>query len=306
MNDQNTQPEYAGAADTLAQAREALQTRLDGVASQIYDLTAQRKSYLSSTVASLLPSISPDVLRNLQSTVAPFVSASVVEAFHTHRRFLGVFAGRGYNSTLQLLQTRLAAHLDQVKYGDLRRIDNELFELAARRNELDAQILKARDLESLMAQAARRDIAVPPSAAAAIADIARVGRAGVATGSNFERGSADRSGDTAARGGFASSSYSSSSDDSDLWLYYLTDLPLSFRTLVISSIEDHRIEEAEARQAAIDAAAATSSVESASWNPDAVSSAEASQICTPDSASADLTGGTVDAIATDDRHGLFS
>ncbi|WP_321908266.1 hypothetical protein [Burkholderia cepacia] len=304
MNDHNTQPEYTGAADTLAQARAALETRLDGVAGQIFDLTAQRKSYLSSIVASLLPSISPGVLQNLQQAVAPFVSASVVEAFHTHRRFLGVFAGRGYSSTLQLLQTRLAAHLDQVKYGDLRRIDNELSKLATRKNELDAQILKARELESLIAQAARRDIAVPPSAAAAIADIARIGRSGVPTGSSFYPRSADHhSSDAAARGGATSTSYS---DESDLWLYYLTDLPLSFRTLLISSIEDHRVEEAEARQAAIDAAAATSSVESASWSPDAVSSAEASQICTSDSASADLTGGTVDAIAVDDRLGQFS
>lgn len=310
MSDQYNQPDFSGAADTLAQAQEVMQKRRDELSSKISLLANQRKAYLASTMADLLPTISPAVLENLQQTVAPFVTTSVAEAFRTHRKFLGVFKRTGYTPTLHLLQTRLAAYLDQGKFGNLKRIDEELSELTADRSELDAQIHKALDLLGLMHQAGKQNVQLPPEAKTAIADMARVGRSGPGARVVSPR--------------FASGSYlsatethtsSSSSDNSDLWMYYLTGLPMSFRTLLISSIDEQRVSEAVARRhAAIDTPAQGSMHDSSSNRfPDAVapSSETSSMVCTAESAESDMARAaaaavTATAIATDDRLGLFS
>lgn len=309
MRDQNSQPDFSGAADTLAQAQEVMQKRRDAVAGQISLLASQRKAYLASTVGDLLPSISPAVLDSLQQAVASFVTTSVAEAFRTHRKFLGVFARKDYKSTLHLLQTRLAAYLDQAKFGSLKRIDEELSELIADRSELDAQIHKALDLLALMHQAGKQKVHVPPEAAAAIADMARVGRTGPAAGDfapRFARGSSSSA--------FATHTISPSSDNSDLWIYYLTALPTSFRTLLISSIDEQRVTEAMAsRHTAIDIPSAVSTQDSSNnWGSDTITSFSdtSSMVCTSTSAEADMAGAGVAAaastIATDDRLGFFS
>lgn len=310
MNDQNDHPDFSGAADTLAQAQEVMQRRRDELASQISLLTSRRKAYLASTVADLLPTMSPAVLENLLRTVPTFVTASVADAFQSHRKFLGVFARAGHKQALHLLQTRLAAHLDQAKFGGLKQIDQELSELTADRSQLDAQIHKALDLLGLMHQAGKQKIQLPAEASAAVAEIARVGRSGPALSSGSPRSGA-RSSHTSS---FASTTSSSSSDNSDLWIYYLTDLPTSMRTLLISSIDEQRVNEAVARRhteiekVSEEAAPARSS----DWISDTERSFSDTQsmVCTAETVERDMAGAAMAAaaftIATDDRLGFFS
>lgn len=307
MSDQN---DFSGAADMLAQAQEVMQKRRDGLANQISLLASQRKAYLASTVAYLLPTISQAVLEILQQIVPAFVTTKVAEAFKTNRKILGIFAGAHYKSTLHLLQTRLAAYLDQAKFGSLKRIDAELSELTAHKSELDAQIHKALDLLGLMHRAGKQNVQVSPEAAAAIADMARVGRTGPGVGGGSPRvPSGSYSSATAMHTG------SSSSDSSDLWMYYLTGLPMSFRTLLISSIDEQRVTEAVARRhTAIDPLSAVVTPDHSNhWDSDTVTtfSGTPAMVCTPESAETDMVGAAgaaaaAGAIATDDRLGLYS
>lgn len=47
MSDQYNQPDFSGAADTLAQAQEVMQKRRDELSSKISLLANQRKAYLA-------------------------------------------------------------------------------------------------------------------------------------------------------------------------------------------------------------------------------------------------------------------
>lgn len=309
MNDHMDTPDFSGAADTLAQAQEGMQRRRDELASRITNLVSRRKAYLASTVADLLPTISPTVLERLLQTVPAFVTASVADAFQAHRKFLGIFARAGHKPTLHLLQTRLAAHLDQAKFGSLKQIDQELSELTADKSQLDAQIHKALDLLGLMHQAGKQKVQLPAEASAAVAEIARVGRSGPPSGSGVPRGA-----HSLHSSGFSSTTSSSSSDDSDLWIYYLTNLPTSMRTLLISSIDEQRVNEAVARRhAEIDRSLEqTTHAHSSVWSADSERSFldSSSMVCTAESVDRDMGGAAIAAaavtIATDDSLGFFS
>ncbi|KAF7963792.1 hypothetical protein AWV80_05765 [Cupriavidus sp. UYMU48A] len=98
-------------------------------------------------------------------------------------------------------------------------------------------------------------------------------------------------------------------------MYYLTGLPMSFRTLLISSIEEQRVTEAAARRhPAIDPLSAVATQDHTDhWGSDTVTtfSGTSAMVCTPESAETDMAGAAGAAaaaatIATDDRLGLFS
>ncbi|MGY6257281.1 hypothetical protein ACXIVK_27870 [Paraburkholderia caledonica] len=310
---QNNNPDFESAQTALSRALEAIQHRIRDVDNEIAKLNQRRKAYLDSLVESMLPNISAKTLRSLREVIPGFLSREVLAVFERNWTFLGIFHSNSYEQGYTMLQTRLASYLDQKQFGKLRSMDEEtagkMAALVADKGALNLQAQKALELLDLMQKAKQSNIKLPPEASAQIHHIASIGRSSSAPTGGTPRPVAPvgATGTTTSSSSLTSSS-SSSSDDSDLWIYFMTDIPTSFRTLMISSIEEHRISEAVSRQASIDASSAASVSDSSStWVSDPVSSPDTSMVCTAESAATDITGGAAAAaIATDDALGRFS
>lgn len=129
---------------------------------EIAKLNTERKTYLAKAAGDLLPAINKRVLADLHLAKAPFVTAEILKAFKDNRKFLGIFAGPGYDHALSMLQTRLASYLDETKHGDLKAKDAKIAELSQRIEHLRAQGKETRELLKLLDQALKKSLPLPP------------------------------------------------------------------------------------------------------------------------------------------------
>lgn len=205
--------------------------RSDELSIKLAEIGRQRQLYLVSSAARLLPAISGRVLDALREQVPGFVTTVVERSFASHGKFLGLFAGRGYAEALTLLQTRLASHLDQIRFGDIQKMDAEAVSLGTKKAAIDARLREARELEQLLKRAQERNIQLPATTAEQVGRIVRAAgtfeiRPALATAGNRVVDRADASRDI-------------ESDDTDLWFYLLTDIPVSARTLLADALAGH-------------------------------------------------------------------
>lgn len=311
MIEQTTQPDYAGATAALSQALKSMQTRLDQLTAEHDPLAATRKKYLERTVQALLPAVSPRVEANLRKSVPAYVTRDVSLMFASNRKILGLFPTSHYHQALSLLQTRLAAHLDQHKYGEIAAIDNDIAGLSSEMTALRSQILKTMDLITVLQQAASLRAPLAPDAAEQVARLAqarRVGLNGMDTRASARRSIATVKTRSGAASGASHAISSSSShsypadDNADLWFYFMTDIPTSLRTLVINAV----IEQREADSAPVATAPTFDTGAPGGWDVAPPPAADnSSQVCTADSAMSDMAA-AVSGIATDDSLGHFS
>lgn len=292
----NNKPDFDNAQAALSRALESIQHRIESIDDEIVKLNQQRKAYLNSTVEALLPKISGKTLRSLQDVIPTFLTRDVLAVFERNWTVLGLHSGT-YDRDYEMLQTRLAAYLDQRQFGKLKAMDEEsagkMASLIADKGALNHQAEKAIDLLDLMQKAKKANIKIPLAAAAQIRNIASVGRASVASPGGTPRPFAPVGASTSAR---LTSTSSSSTDDSDLWFYFMTDIPTSFRTLMIESITEDRVREQKAEQAAsIDTGSSGSG-----WDSSCDTSAP------PNTDAAAFAAAECTAISIDDSLGLFS
>ncbi len=223
----------------IAESTRAAERKSERINGQIQRLRDRRSSYLLGTAATLLPDINARVLQALRSEVPGFASQTVVDCFQTNHKIFGVFKGADYRSTLAMLRTRLANHLDRTRYGGLPRIDAEIERTNA---ELDAHIAQSTasaeqsaELLTLLGQVKAKKVPLPAQTEAQISRIADVARKRTTLDSRRQLTSPMSS-----RQQFVGSDKApSGSDDFDLWLYMATDVPTSLRTLLLSAINSH-------------------------------------------------------------------
>ncbi|BCN13337.1 hypothetical protein RPSD_52220 (plasmid) [Ralstonia solanacearum] len=232
--------------------------------------------------------------------VPGFVSHTVVECFKSKHKFLGIFQGSDYRATLAMLRTRLANHLDRIKYGDLARLDAEIERMTVDQDAHNAQSKasaeQSAELLRLLGQVKARKVPLPAQAEAQIRKIADVARE--RTVSNARR---QQVASMPSRQQFVgSTSYYGGSDDFDLWLYLATDFPTSLRTLLLSAINTHHHGVSTDSLGQFSGAGA-----SGTWDDDgaAPSASTAPDAAAAVSATAALEGM---AISTDDSLGRFS
>lgn len=221
-----------GAVSALSRAAEAIERRIDATDEAIKDVSRQRKAYLTDTAERLLPAISVSVLNLLREEVPTFVTSSVKQSFADNKKFLGIFAGKGYYQTLVLLQTRLASHLDQAKYGQLRAMDVDLSQLTVQKNSLNKQGSETRELLRLMQQARKSTAPLPVQLREQITQINKTVRAGHVPA--HKRQSAHVSSFSSSSSNYAAGR----SSDDDLLLYMLTGIPTSMRTMLFEAVTE--------------------------------------------------------------------
>ena len=296
---QNNKPDFDNAQAALSRALESIQHRIESIDDEIAKLNQQRKAYLNSTVEALLPKISGKTLRSLQDVIPAFLTRDVLAVFERNWTVLG-FHSETYNRDYEMLQTRLAGYLDQRQFGKLKAMDEEnagkMASLIADKGALNQQAEKAIDLLDVMQKAKKANIKIPLAAAAQIRNIASVGRASAAPTGGAPRPVAQVGASGATTSSRLTSTASSSTDDSDLWFYFMTDIPTSFRTLMIESITEDRVREQVAERAAsIDTGSSGSGWESSCDTP-----------APPNTDAAAFAAAECTAISTDDSLGLFS
>lgn len=296
---QNNKPDFDSAQAALSRALESIQHRIESIDGEIAKLNQQRKAYLSSTVETLLPKISRKTLRSLQDVIPAFLTRDVLAVFERNWTVLG-FHSETYDRDYEMLQTRLASYLDQRQFGKLKAMDEEnvgkMASLLADKGALNHQAEKAIDLLDLMQKAKKGNVKIPLEAAAQLRNIASVGRASAAPTGGAPRLVAPVGTTGATTTTRLTSTSSSSTDDADLWFYFMTDIPTSFRTLMIESITEDRVREQVAERAAsIDTGSSGSG-----WDSSCDTSAQ------PNTDAAALAAAECTAISTDDGLGFFS
>jgi hypothetical protein len=218
-----------GAIAALSHAVASMEERHRELEQQLADFRAERTAKLDDEVSQLLPSISTSVLESLEQVEQTFVDETVRQSFAEHSSLLDHVLHRGaYGAALTLLQTRLKRHLE--RRGLVAAIDREIAVLESQRAVLGTQVTEALATLKLFQRAQRSKAPIPKEVIRGVNSIADRGRALRKAGSApaarepaWSRGSSD----------------SSPSSDSDLWLWMMTDVPTSFRTLMLESFAYH-------------------------------------------------------------------
>jgi hypothetical protein len=237
--------ELDSAISALSSAVEAMGRRVIGIDDALSIINANRQDYITKTAEGLLTGINPSVLRALRDEFPQFVTGVVEDSFAKNKKFLGLFATQAYTHTLTLLRTRLASHLDQIKYGDLQNKEmlETIDELITEKRQISAATKDTLDLIKVMQQARSSGVELPPVARDQIHAIAKAARTGGPLKA-FPRKA--RASSTVSSFHSHSSSYASNNDsDFDLLFYIATDIPTSLRTLMIDAISDHQVRREE-------------------------------------------------------------
>lgn len=304
-NSGNVEQNLNEAIKALSLATAAMERRLDRIDQSIIDLTKKQKKYLMDAAESRIPEISPRVLAVLIAEFPEFVTSTVQESFESNRKFLGLFFGQRYKHALTLLQTRLASYLDQMRFGELRSIDDELQQLASEKKDLSSRSKETLDLLNLLERAQKQDVPLPQEVSAQINTIVATARAGdIPRNSLPNQRVGLRSTSQFSSSSSGSALRSAGNDDIDLWIYLISDIPTSFRTLLFDAISDHRHH----------SDSASTQGASSDWSNPSMNQGENVPTVTENSSSsthgdaAFVAGAAVvgAAIATDDSLGLFS
>uniref|UniRef100_UPI003BEF254D hypothetical protein n=1 Tax=Burkholderia arboris TaxID=488730 RepID=UPI003BEF254D len=298
MNDSRSSREQLDPAHAaLGQASAELDARIGRATSRLDELTEARRRYVLDTVQSLLPEVSPRVLNNLREKVPRFVGTSVVEAFMRYRKILGVIRRRGYRRTMVMLHTRLAEHLERHQYGDIPYFDAEWTATQQQLEQLRAQHGEISSLAVAVGNARRDPDRLSDETLSAIGRLVPPAEI-----RETRRITARR------EPHFSVSHIDSVTSANDLLLYFFTGIPISARTLVLDLLREdlgHRESPGSSGSAWVSSSTpsdiAAASIGAISGLTDAIgtpvdlgtatdwSSADpSSNVCTPESAAADL------------------
>lgn len=225
----------------LSRALDAIQCRVAAYGVEIGQLQSRRRARLSDESARLIPDITGRTMRALNVQVPSFVTDQVADLFARQSKVLGLFKPKGYTQALALLRTHLAAHLDG-QFSDLQEIDDEINALTEERRVLSVQTKDLTETIKTLAAVKLGKVGLDPASVAAVSKVSQKARK-MGASSRSVQGQTSTLARPAtyhrqASPGFAASTQQSN-DDSDLWIYAFTDVPLSLRTMVLDSMHHH-------------------------------------------------------------------
>jgi hypothetical protein len=235
----NSREDFADAIDSLTQSINALEKRLIDVETEISSQKGDRRAFINAEVTRLIPDASENSLYHLTSEYPEFCSEHVLGIFHSLRNVFFFFKPSGYQEGLLQLQTKFAQYLDGSQCEQLRAIDTALAELIVQRDDYEST--KAKTSETLRLVEACRS-----KKARLTTDIQMQVRKMADAGRSLKRGerpvpsSVLRPSFSATRSPQyrPSTLTTSSDDDTDLWIYFATDIPTSFRTLLFEALDN--------------------------------------------------------------------
>lgn len=311
MND-FANPDLDDAIVELTDVLDTLEQRAQDNERAVDKLARQRKAYLTQVTYDLLPKLSSGVLAKLRAQVPGFVTLQVQESFDSQRKFLGLFASKDYAHTLALLQTRLASHLDQLQYAGLRERDNEIGQVSAQREELQAQRKATGELLALLQQARQQGTPLPPQVQEQVRHLASLARA--ARKDDDRLYVPDRDYTSSSR--YANEPNRTTVDDRvpvsrdnplDLLIYWATDVSTSLRTLVIDTVQEAK-HDVEALRREVTGEPNESRAAAEPGDSGSSPSSSGGDSVVPVAVAAGVTAAAVTGavIATDDSLGLFS
>jgi hypothetical protein len=225
--------DLSGAITALSIALKSMERRQVDLATQISAAKQLRREKLDQLIASLLPDISSTTMDRLKREVPSFAEDhKVMTTFEQTRKILWLFKPSGYDESLALLQAQLKLHLDRKAFVS---DENQVIQhLESEKSVLGTQQLEALEMLRLLEKSHRTNTQLPPEAVSSINSLALRGRN---LGSvQFNRPPV---GSSRLDGSQSNTVQTFPESDMDLWLYVMTDIPTSFRTLMLNSFSDH-------------------------------------------------------------------
>lgn len=219
----DTKADTAGGIAGLTKVVESMEGRIAQIDNRIAGARQQRTARLDQLIASLLPSITRRTLDRLKREEPRFVDRKIETAFAENGKILGIFRTATYDAALALMQTQLKRHLESK--GLVESEDQQIMQLEAERTKLAVQQAEAMDMLKLIERAHRLAAPLPQAAIAGINTMAQRGRSLAQPSARDSRKSAPPNPDRVS--------------DADLWLWMTTDIPTSFRTLMLDTLSAH-------------------------------------------------------------------
>lgn len=219
----DTRADTAGAIAGLTNVLESMEHRIAQIDNKLTDAKRERINHLDRHVSSLLPGISRKSFDRLKREEPRFVDRKVTAAFAQNGKLLGIFRTAKYDAALTLLRTQLKKYLESK--GLVATEDSMIMQLEAERTKLTAQQAEAMEMLKLVERAHRLAASLPRAAATGINTMAQRGRSVIQSPGRDRKASAhlDNAPDS----------------NSDLWLWIMTDIPTSFRTLMLDTLSVH-------------------------------------------------------------------
>lgn len=219
-----------GAMDGLGAVLKSLARRIEAVDGQLTAARSTRDGRLDLRTEELIPSIKASTLRDLKKADFRFVDDTVKRVFEAHDRLLPrLFGAKGYLAALALLRTRMKRRLEEQGY--VKTEDAQIARLDADRAVLAGQQAEAMEMLKLIERAHRLQAPLPPAAVQGINHLAGRGRS-IAQ-------SAPRRQNLQGLPRTATRRDDDPPSDADLWFWITTDIPTSFRTVMLDVLSTH-------------------------------------------------------------------
>lgn len=204
-------------------------------------LKKQRKDYISEKVTFLLPELSLRVLETLRSQenrflFSGFINQTILNAFMNPGKIFCFFRGKQYRDNLYLVQVQLASYLDKTKYGNLTEIDGSIEKSTKACNELNEKRVQTLETISLLQSAEKANVTLPPEVSSHVERIVTEKQTRESRRAENKKPDERVNSNTKQ---YAHNNYSVGDDYFDLWFYAITDVPTSFRTLMLDTLHQH-------------------------------------------------------------------
>jgi hypothetical protein len=220
----------SGAVAALSAVVNSMEQRSAKIASAIETARLERRRKLDQRVADLLPNISRATLESLKKEAFTFVTGKVKDVFASNRKILGVIKKPGYDQALTLLQTQLKTYLERSRFVATE--DAALTKLEADHTALASQQREAMEMLGLLQRAHISSRPMPREAVRSVNEMAQRGR--ILAQANARPPSVQPK-----RSQQGTTTPDDPSDD-DLWFWMMTDIPTSFRTVMLDQFAEHR------------------------------------------------------------------
>lgn len=289
----NNTADFAGAIEAISTALESMERRQKDISEKLNEANQHRRELLDKRVATLLPDISNATIDRLKEEVPQFASdLRIMTTLEKNRKILRLFKPSGYDEALTLLQARLKRYSENQ--GIVRNEDQIIEQLEYEKATLAKQQSEALEMLRLMEKGHRTENPLPPEAVSSINSLAQRRRefGSVQTSRQLPTGS------TRVASAQLNSSQTSSQSDMDLWLWMISDIPTSFRTLMLSAFSHH--DDSSHKQGDLSSENSNASINSRQFENCGVSDKFNMGDTLP------LTEVASEPIATDDRLGAFS
>jgi hypothetical protein len=222
--------DISGAVAALSAVVNSMEQRRAKLDVAIETARLERGRKLDSRVADLLPNISSSTLATLKKEAFAFAAdRKVKDAFANNGKIAWLIKKPGYDKAIILLRTQLKTFLERSGY--VAADDATLVKQEADRAALAAQQSEAMEMLGLMQRAHLSSRPVPPEAAKGINAMAQRGRI-LAMGGSRQIGAVRSS----SRNQPPQPDHPS---DDDVWFWMMTDIPTSFRTVMLNQFAGH-------------------------------------------------------------------